>query len=76
MICTKCGAENPDYFVFCKECSAMLPEPGAEGGVSQSAPARAGQPLVNRFKQASQSGGSGFAAGREELRRGNIFLTA
>lgn len=51
----------------------MLPEPGAEGGVSQSAPARAGQPLVNRFKQASQSGGSGFAAGREELRPGEYI---
>ncbi len=48
----------------------MLPEPGAEDGVSQSAPARAGQPLANRFKQASQSGGSGFAAGREDLRPG------
>ncbi|MGI6150668.1 MAG: hypothetical protein ACOYIR_01790 [Christensenellales bacterium] len=25
MICPKCGTENPDYFVYCKRCSELLP---------------------------------------------------
>jgi len=25
MICPKCGTENPDYFVYCKHCSELLP---------------------------------------------------
>ena len=37
LICPKCGTNNPDYFVYCKKCSAELP---AAPLPSESAPAQ------------------------------------
>lgn len=32
MECPKCGAENPDYAVYCGSCSALIKKPRYRGG--------------------------------------------